>query len=187
MTKEKEENAREVKPQEEKPKEEKIRLLADAGREKKKPKRFVLFLLPMLLIATGAGAYFFYGDEIMQGFVTRHLAKKGATVVPDKEAASGPILTLEPFIFNLAGNNSRFAKVSLALGVRDNKVFEDSKRMVPVLRDKALTVLSAKSSEVLIDVNNREDIKKELYENLKGLFKEKNELQSVYITDIIIP
>jgi len=77
--------------------------------------------------------------------------------------------------------------VSLALGVRDAKVFEDSKRIVPVLRDKALTVLSAKSPEMLADVNNREAMKKELYEGLKGLFREKNDLQSVYITDIIIP
>jgi flagellar basal body-associated protein FliL len=184
MTKEKEEKVREEKPQEERPREDKVRLLADASREKKKPKRFLLFLLPMLLIGTAAGAYFFYGDEIMQGFVARHLAKN---VSPDKEAASGPILALEPFIFNLAGNSAKFAKVTLALGVRDNKVFEDSKRMVPVLRDRALTVLSAKSAEMLIDVNNRESIKKELQENLKGLFKDKNELQSVYITDIIIP
>jgi flagellar basal body-associated protein FliL len=187
MTKEKEEKVKEEKPQEERPKEDKVRLLADASREKKKPRRFLLFLIPMLLIATAAGAYFFYGDEIMQGVVTRHLTKKGVTVVPDKETAAGPILALEPFIFNLAGNSSRFAKVTLALGVRDSKVFEDSKRMVPVLRDKALSVLSAKSAEMLIDVNNRESIKKELHENLKGLFKDKNELQSVYITDIIIP
>jgi len=187
MTKEKEEKVREEKPKEEKSREDKVRLLADAGRDRKKPKRFLVFLIPMLLIGTAAGAYFFYGDAIMNDVVTRHLSKKGLSVSTDKETVGGPILTLEPFIFNLAGNTSKFAKVSLALGVRDAKVFEDSKRIVPVLRDKALTVLSAKSPDMLADVNNREAMKKELYEGLKGLFREKNDLQSVYITDIIIP
>jgi flagellar basal body-associated protein FliL len=187
MTKEKEEKVKEEKPKEEKPREDKVRLLADAGREKKKSRSFLVFLIPMLLIGAAAGAYFFYGDAIMNGVVTRHLSKKGLSVSAEKETVGGPILTLEPFVFNLAGNTSKFAKVSLALGVRDGKVFEDSKRIVPVLRDKALTVLSAKSPEMLADVNNRESMKKELYESLKGLFKEQNDLQSVYITDIIIP
>lgn len=189
MTKEekvKEEKSKEEKPKEERPKEDKVRLLTEGAKEKKKSRRLLAYLILMLLIGAAAGAYL-YGDQIMQGLVTRHLSKKGLSVTTDKETLAGPILTLEPFIFNVAGNTSKFAKVSLALGVRDAKVFEDSKRIVPVLRDKALTVLSAKSMEMLADVNNREAMKKELYENLKGLFREQNDLHSVYITDIIIP
>ena len=146
----------------------------------------------MLLVGSAAGAYFFYGDQIVEryglnGVGTRQQAKKEAAVEQKKGGPIGPILTLEPFIFNLAGNNSRFAKVSLAVHLQDAKAFEEAKKIVPVLRDKALSVLSAKSAEMLIDVNNRDSIKKELQESLKDLFKEKDDLSSVYITDIIIP
>ena len=48
-------------------------------------------------------------------------------------------------------------------------------------------VLSGKSAEELIDVTKRDPIKMELQNSLKELFKEKEDLESVYITDIIIP
>ena len=48
-------------------------------------------------------------------------------------------------------------------------------------------VLSAKSAEELIDVTKRDSIKIELQNRLKDVFKEKEDLESVYITDIIIP
>ena len=98
----------------------------------------------------------------------------------------GPILTLEPFIFNLASNTTRFAKVSLAVELKDAKVVEEAKKITPVLRDKALSILSAKTPEILIDVQGREPLKQELIAGLKGLLKP-GELRSVYITDIIIP
>jgi flagellar basal body-associated protein FliL len=58
--------------------------------------------------------------------------------------------------------------------------------MVPAIRDKALSVLGTKVPEVLMDVNQRNEIKKEIYGSLKDLFKNGEELRSVYITDIII-
>lgn len=188
MAKEKEENEKE-----EKAKEKKSGSAGEQTAPKKKRSKlvFVLVLL-MLLVGSAAGAYFFYGDQIvarygLAGAGTRQQAKKEAAVEQKKGGPIGPILTLEPFIFNLAGNNSKFAKVSLAVHLQDAKAFEEAKKIVPVLRDKALTVLSAKSAEMLIDVNNRDSIKKELQESLRGLFKEKDDLSSVYITDIIIP
>jgi flagellar FliL protein len=188
MAKEKEEKEKEEKAKEKKP--------GSAGEQvapKKKRSKLVFVLVVLMLLAgSAAGAYFFYGDQILDryginAFAGRNAAKKEAAVKQGKGGSSGPILTLEPFIFNLAGNNSKFAKVSLAVHLQDGKAFEEAKKMVPVLRDKALTVLSAKSAEMLIDVNNRDSIKKELQESLRGLFKEKDDLNSVYITDIIIP
>ena len=58
--------------------------------------------------------------------------------------------------------------------------------MVPAMRDKVLSVLGTKGPDVLMDINNRVNLKQELHSNLKDLFKEDRELKSVYITDIII-
>jgi flagellar basal body-associated protein FliL len=185
MPKEAEERAKDEK--EERPKSK----LDRAEPPKKRSKLTLLLVVLMVLAASAAGAYFFYGDQLAErygrGGGERHSAKREPVVEDRKGGAGGPILTLEPFIFNLAGNNAKFAKVSLAVQLEDAKAFEDAKKIVPVLRDKALSVLSAKSAEQLIDVSNRDSIKKELHEGLKDLFKKRDDLNAVYITDIIIP
>jgi len=186
-------NEKEEKGKEEKGKEEKPRSAGEqAAPKRKRSKRPLVLVVLLLLVGGAAGAYFFYGNQIsdrfgISGVPGRQPAKKEAAVEQKKGGPIGPILTLEPFIFNLAGNNSRFAKVSLAVHLQDAKAFEEAKKIVPVLRDKALSVLSAKSAEMLIDLNNRNSIKQELHESLKNLFQDKDGLNSVYITDIIIP
>jgi flagellar protein FliL len=165
---------------------------AEAAPKKKKSRLLIMLIFLMLLVGGAAGTYFFLGDRIIEHLVAnsnagRSLAKKVAAAEPKIGSSGGPILSLEPFIFNLAGNSSRFAKVSLAIGLQNNKAFEDAKKMVPVLRDKALMVLSARSAEELIDVSRRDSIKMDLQNRLKESFKEKEDIESVYITDIIIP
>lgn len=157
----------------------------EAGNEKavqEKPKGkmklIILIVVPVLLLGGLAATYFLYGDKI--------LGRETAEKEEKKHESVGPILTLEPFIFNLASNTTRFAKVSLAIELKDAKVVEEAKKITPVLRDKALSVLSAKTPEVLIDVQSREPLKQELIAGLKGVLKP-GELRSVYITDIIIP
>ena len=144
-----------------------------------KLKLIILIVMPLLLLGGLAGTYFLYGDQILgRGSGEKKQEKKHEGV--------GPILTLDLFIFNLASNTTRFAKVSLAIELKDAKVVEEAKKITPVLRDRALSILSAKTPEVLIDVQGREPLKQELIAGLKGLLKP-GELRSVYITDIIIP
>ena len=193
MAKEKDEKEREQKAGGEGEREEKPRAAREETPPKKKTSKLIVVLLVLILLGGGgAGAYFFFGEQILERFMPnisagRSLPKKAAAAEQKKGGAGGPILTLDPFIFNLAGNSSRFAKVSLAVSLQNAKAFEEAKKMIPVLRDKALMVLSAKSAEELIDVSKRDPIKLELQNSLKGLFKEKEDLESVYITDIIIP
>lgn len=146
---------------------------------KSKMKMIIFIVVPCLLLAGLGATYFLYGDQILG----REAAEKKQE---KKHEDVGPILTLEPFIFNLASNTTRFAKVSLAIELKDSKVVEEAKKITPVLRDRALFILSAKTPEVLIDVQSREPLKQELIAGLKGLLKP-GELRSVYITDIIIP
>jgi flagellar basal body-associated protein FliL len=49
-----------------------------------------------------------------------------------------------------------------------------------------LSVLGTKGPDLLMDINNRNNLKQELQNGIKTLFKEGTELKSVYITDIII-
>jgi len=151
----------------------------------------MIFLL-VVLVFCGAigGGYFMYGDVIIKKYFGKQQEGQAETQSGEngkkEKGGVGPILALEPFVFNLSGNSARFARVSLGIELKDPKIMEEAKKMVPAIRDKALSVLGTKVPEVLMDVNQRNEIKKEIYGSLKDLFKNGEELRSVYITDIII-
>lgn len=161
------------------------------GKPAKKGKMKMIFLL-VVLVFCGAigGGYFMYGDVIMKKYFGKQQegqaeAQKGENGKKEKGGV-GPMLALEPFVFNLSGNSAKFARVSLGIELKDPKIMEEAKKMVPAIRDRTLSVLGTKVPEVLMDVNKRNEIKKEIYGSLKDLFNNGEELRSVYITDIIV-
>jgi flagellar basal body-associated protein FliL len=154
--------------------------------KKKKGKfRIILLIAFLALSVCAAGAYFFFGDKIMQKYFDKHEGT-AEHKTQKKEKLVGPILSFEPFLFNISGSSSRFAKVSIGIELKDAKVLEEAKKMVPIARDKVLSVLSTKGPEMLMDVKNRNAIKQELYTAMKGMFKDQDDLTAIYITDIII-
>jgi flagellar FliL protein len=154
--------------------------------EKKKGKFKLILLIVFLALGIGiGGTYFFFGDMIKQKYFG--LSQENTEHKKEiKEKTVGPILSFEPFLFNISGNSSRFAKVSIGIEVKDVKVLEEAKKMVPIVRDKVLSVLGTKGPEMLMDVNNRNAIKQELHNALKNMFKDQGDLTAIYITDIII-
>jgi flagellar protein FliL len=164
---------------------------------KKKKKPLLLYLIILVVLGLGmGGAYYFYGHKIMAMLPGRSAASETAQKDKgkegekdkdkDKKHAPGPIVTLEPFIFNVAGNPSKFAKITLGIELKNAKVEEEVKKTMPAMRDKILLVLGVKPAEVFLDVNQRNAVKDELQQSLKGLFKESGDLNAVYVTDIII-
>jgi len=166
---------------------EEVRQMEGQEKPVKKNSKFklILIIIFFLIVAGGAGGYFMFGKKVLAGLVGKQTQAAGKEATAKKEAV-GPILQLEPFVFNLTGNQSRYAKVSLGIEVKDVKAMEETKKMIPLIRDRILFIFGTKAVEVLMDVNQREAIKKEVYASLKGVFKNDEELKAVYITDIII-
>jgi flagellar basal body-associated protein FliL len=163
--------------------------------EKKNLLKIIILVVLVLVIAGGSTAgYFFYGNKIMQKYLnkkppesteqTEQREQKEGT--EKKKEDVGPILSLEPFIFNMSGNQSKYAKVTLGVEFKDPKAMEEAKKMTPVIRDRILSILGTKAPEVLMDVNQRNTIKDEIQASLRTLFKDDADLRGVYITDIII-
>jgi flagellar protein FliL len=156
---------------------------------KKKGKPKFLLLIVVLVLGLGmGGTYYFYGHKIMGMLPGRSAEASGQEKekAKEKKHVPGPILTLEPFIFNLSGNASKYAKVSIGIEIKNIKVEEEAKKLMPAIRDKVLLVLGSKPVEAFLDVKQRDVVKQELQANLKGLFKEGDDLAAVYVTDIII-
>ncbi len=150
---------------------------------KKNGFRLALIIAFLLITTAGASAYFVVGKKYIADFLGK---KPGLAAAVVKKDAVGPILQLDPFVFNLTGNQSKYAKISLGVEVKDIRTMEDAKKIVPVIRDRVLFIFGSKGPEILMDVNQREALKKEVHANLKSIFKDEDELKAVYITDIII-
>jgi len=153
-------------------------------KEKKKKGgfKFILIVVFVVFCLGLGGTYFFYGNVILAK-IFKKTAQEGEKRV---ERKIGPIMSLEPFLFNIAGNSSRFAKISLGIEMKDIKSMEEAKNMTLLIRDRILSVLGSKNIEVLMDVNSRDAIKQELLTSLKGIFKKPDEINAIYITDFII-
>lgn len=156
--------------------------------EEEKPRKkggklkLIMIIALVVIVGGGAGTYFMFGNQIK----SRFFGVSGEQGQEKKKESIGPILSLEPFIFNIGGNSGKFAKITLGVELKDAKVMEEAKKMIPAMRDRLLSALGAKTADILVDIASRENLKKELHSSIKALFKEDSELRSVYITDIII-
>jgi flagellar FliL protein len=149
--------------------------------------KLILIVVVVLVLMSGvAGAYVFRSSI---PYLNHYFPKQGENDHQEstkKKAHPGPILPLDPFIFNLGGSQTKFAKVSIAVEMVDAKVMERAKGMIPVIRDGVLSVLGSKSPESLLEITQRDKIKKEIHDSLKALFPVDNSVQAVYITDLVI-
>ncbi|MBA4417578.1 MAG: hypothetical protein C0392_06680 [Syntrophus sp. (in: bacteria)] len=170
-------------------------ILEDDLEPKKKGKFKLILVIVLIVIGLGiGGGYYFYGDKVIRMVTGKAPApEESEKAKAEKEEAEtkkkhtpGHIVTLEPFVFNIMGNPSKFAKISLGIDVKDVKVAEETKKNIPAIRDKVLLILGSKPTEVYLDVKQREQIKQELQNALKVLFKNNDDLKAVYVTDIII-
>jgi len=149
----------------------------ESEKKKKGILRFLLISLILLILSSvGYGIY-------MWKFSPRQTVKEVKKV--EKEGI-GAMLSLEPFIFNLSGDHSKFVKISLCIEVKDEKILEEARRMMPAIRDRALFFLSSRTLETFMDIQKREEMKKEIREQLKSLFKDGTNIKQIYITDIIV-
>ncbi len=162
----------------------------DENRKGSLSKIIVLIIIFVVVGGGGAAGYYLYGQQLMNKLLHKEAAgqetaNKQETEEKKKEGV-GPILSLEPFIFNMSGNQSKYAKVTLGVEVKDLKAMEEIKKITPVVRDRILSILGTKTPETLMDVNQRGTIKDEIQKNMKTLFEDAEAIKAVYITDIII-
>ena len=104
---------------------------------RKKGKLVVLLAVALLVLGGGAGAWWY-------------LTQRGAAEAPSADAKSAPakapiFVNLEPFTVNLLEENGdHYLQVAVVYQVSDDKVIEQIKTYMPVLRSRILLMLSSK-------------------------------------------
>ncbi|HEX2965981.1 MAG TPA: flagellar basal body-associated FliL family protein [Syntrophorhabdaceae bacterium] len=162
----------------------------DENRKSSLSKIIVLAIIFVVLGGGGGVGYYLYGQKVMNKLLHKESTDSQTQDKQEgqekKKEAVGPILSLDPFIFNMSGNQSKYAKVTLGVEVKDLKAMEEIKKITPVVRDRILSILGTKTPEILMDVSQRTAIKDEIQKNLKTSFEDGEAIKAVYITDIII-
>ena len=123
---------------------------ASADAPKKKSKRLLIVAVALVLACgSGAGWYFTAGKPAGEG----------------KEApVKAPIfMTVDPFTVNLAEENGdHYLQVGVVYQVEDDKVIEQLKLYMPVLRNRVLLLLSAKKPSDLAGADGKNKLVGEL-------------------------
>lgn len=137
--------------------------------------KIVIIGLAVFLITIGA-SYFMLRSLI-------------APLVPEKESASeaitGNLVSVGEFTTNIDDEEgTRFLKVEVSIEVEDESAKEEVTTFMPIIKDILNSTLASKSVEEL-DVNNRENIKKEIRKKINT--KLGTELvKGVYFTTFIM-
>jgi flagellar FliL protein len=139
----------------------------------KRRSKLLVIGLPMflLLVGCGAGAWWFFGRSAE------------AAAQHEEEVVPPGLLSLEPFIVNLADEGGRrFLRVSLQLlvaGEEEAKEIEENKLVVSRLRSAILELLTTQTSAHLGTAEGRSELKKKIAETAM------HTLEHVKVTDVL--
>lgn len=111
----------------------------------------------------------------------------------DEEAAEalekGAVLPLEPFVVNLAdADAARYLRIKVSLMVDDKtkiKELEENQALQLKVRDVILQILTGKTSQELIHEAGKNELRKQIQENIAKFFKEPK-LSDVMFTEFVI-
>ncbi|MBZ0156342.1 MAG: flagellar basal body-associated FliL family protein [Alphaproteobacteria bacterium] len=148
--------------------------------KKKKGKNMLLVIIvAVAVLAGGAGAFFFFtksGGEKAQKKESAEEAKK----------EDGVMVALDPFVVNLSDNNgNRFLKVTMQLEVAGPALMEKAKNKNPQIRDAIITLLTSKTSDLLMSPEGKLQLKDEV-NIMANQILGNNSVKNVYLTDFVM-
>ena len=99
---------------------------------------------------------------------------------------TGLIHQFEDVIVSPAGTEGRrYFVLTMSFEVSKKKVLEELPLKTPIIRDALLTLLATKTLDFLSDVNNMENLRKEIMQTV-NLYLEKGQVVRVYFTGYIL-
>lgn len=167
------EEAEEVKAEESPPKKAKSKLL-------------LILVIGVLLVALlGVGGFIVY-KQVMGG--GNDADKKAETAAAAKKEASklGVVTGLDPFIVNLAGEaGKRYIKVTMQLELSSKEGIEEVQQRMPQIKDSVITVLSSKTTEDLLTVDGKFQLKEQILTRVNILLQT-GVVKNVYFVEFVI-
>ena len=147
----------------------------------------IIIIAGFVLFMAMAGAGFYILWQKMPGSPANSVTvSKSATEKEQPSNAMGPIHSLNAFVVNLAeSGGKRFLRVKMSLELRDQTTAEQVKKQLPRIKDKILTILSAKKFQDISTVKGKSDLRAEIAAAIDTLFS-KGAVTNVYFTEFVI-
>jgi flagellar FliL protein len=160
----------------------------ETQKKKKKPILMIAVILVVLIVG-GAGAFFFLNKGSSNNAKnTQTQSASSESVMNDKNVH---IKNLPSMIINLADTSGdRYLKISLALVMNGKEKPKGSESSGDTLEDAAIknaiiTVISTKTSDTLLTLSGKEELKKQLIKAINSALGE-DAVRDIYFTDFII-
>lgn len=147
------------------------------GDEAKKGKGKLLMIIVPVILALGAGAYFF----LMKGS-PEETAAATTTTVPQE----GDVIEVGDLTVTLADTTAlRYAKVGIAVVLSQTADSGLVGNRVPLIQDAAITVLTHFTAEQLLTDTGLEDLRKQLTDATVELFPD-GDVMRVVLTQLVV-
>jgi flagellar FliL protein len=163
--------------------------VAQEGQKKKKKPILMIAVILVILIVGGAGAFLFLKKGSSNSVKnTQTQSASSQSIVSDKNVH---IKNLPSMIVNLADTSGdRYLKISLALVMNGKEKPKGSESSGDTIEDAAIknaiiTVISTKTSDTLLTLSGKEELKKQLIKAINSALGE-DAVRDIYFTDFII-
>jgi flagellar FliL protein len=155
---------------------------AEVGAKKKG--KFILILLPLILLGLGGGGFLAYSQYVPLVAMMRDEAPAGEDAGEPVEY--GEFTELDNLIVNPAGTDgTRYLMIKIAFESDKAKALEEITEKDVVVRDAILRLLQAKTVEELAAIEQRDELKEEVRRGINEIL-EKGKITRLYFTQYVL-
>lgn len=156
----------------------------DGAGTKKKSRVMLFIILGLVVLLLAGGGFYAYTTYLAPRI--RATAGTAPAVEPKKLTAIGTMFPLSPFVVNLADPQARrYLKVAITLELESPDAAARAKKMVPILRDKAITLLTSLTFEEVMTPEGKIQIHDELLERFNQILRP-DRVRNIYFTDFVV-
>ena len=155
--------------------------VAEGGKKGGKKKLIIIALVLIILVGGGVGGAFAFG--LIGGPPP---GEQPVEETPKPLEQAGPIISLEPFIVNLADEeDNRYLKVSVGLEVKDEEIQKACEERMPRIKDIMITLFSSKTNDQVRDVKGKIKLRQEIVIRINEILGE-GAVKNVFFTEFIV-
>lgn len=154
-----------------------------AGEPKKKSKKILFIILGVSILLLGAGGYFAYTKFMVPPPPPPEPAPVNPADIPE---SVGEIVTLEPFVVNLADpKGSRYLKMKISLEFDSKEAADRATSATPKLRDIVIMMLTSLSFEEVMTPEGKLRIRDELLERFSRVIRP-DKVKNIYFSEFVV-
>lgn len=155
----------------------------------KKGKGMLIGIIAAVVIAVGAGGFFFLKGKGGAAGEPRQVAQESAGHASGhdgSEKKSGSIFNLEPFIVNLQDNSgTRYLKLTINLELAPDASTEELSAQTAQIRDSLIILLSSKGYSDIGTVEGKYQMRDEIVARVNQ-FLNRGKVKTAYFTEFVI-